>query len=268
MKSSKGFKMEPSFKFSIIQASPDELRGETVNVGVVAETPGGVSVRFSEMRKLRALTGHGWDEIATVYEQRIVEIASANGLAGLVEMRPPVSEIFKISALGTIQAKPEDFERQLQQVLKAYVSRPKLSRAEKQDKINTELKKFFRSKEILAKPGDDMGDRKVHASFVVSQSKSIVADFALQAKNMRIAATLDFRRPVAVRAKVFEKGGTLWFAKNELGSSTELFGVYAASDESVEEHRAELAIFNDYAGGNTFNWLVAKDQQRFAQNFY
>lgn len=260
--------MEPSFNFSIIQASPDDLRGEIVNVGVVADTPNGVRVHLPELRKLNSLTGHGWGEIATLYERRIIEMASDGGIGQLAGAKHPLSDVFTLSALGTITAKPEDLERQLQHVIKAYVARPKLSKTEKQDKINAELKKFFRSKELLASRGDPIEDHKVHAKFVVSEAKQIFADFALKSGHMKIAATLDFRTPVPMRSKAFEKGGTLWFAEKELGSDTEVFGVYAATPDAIETHKTELDIFKEYAGGNVFNWMVAKDAQRFAERFY
>jgi hypothetical protein len=89
--------MAPSYKFSVVQARPDRMRGERVNVGVIVRGPDGVDVRLPEIRKLSPLTGHHWDDVAAAFSKMIAETGEGEGSS-------IGSEVFAIGKPGDLTA--------------------------------------------------------------------------------------------------------------------------------------------------------------------
>ena len=100
--------MALSFKFSILQAAPDPRRGERVNVGLVVFLKDKVDFRMPELRKLRALTGHGWDDIARAYGGQIEKgFADQRDPEALIKSVALLSETFVPSDLGELHLRSE-----------------------------------------------------------------------------------------------------------------------------------------------------------------
>jgi hypothetical protein len=262
--------MDRSYKFAILQASPDAQRGERVNVGVVVATPNGLDVRVPELRKLRGLTGHGWDSVVDAYTRQLGEAWEVHGdLAGLSETPGGMSQVFALGAPGTLLASDTAYEERIQSILRFLVVRPVLSRREKQERINTEVARVLKQAGVLGGKGQTIDDHKVVSRFVVSEEKDIVADFAYKAtSNIKVVSTLDLRGSKSAHGKACEKGATLYFAKKQFGPTMEPFGIYAASPVEADAHKGEVDILTSFAEGNTFNWMVAADRQRFQHAFY
>jgi hypothetical protein len=171
--------MDRSYSFAVLQALPDKVRAERVNVGVVVASTDGIDLRAPELRKLRILTGHEWHDIT-----------------------------------------------------------------------------------------ETIDSHKVVQRYVISQEKDIVADFAYKNGSMKVVSTLDLRSTKSAHSRACEKGATLFFAKQEYGSQTRPFGVYAVSPEEEATRRSEIEILSGFADGNVFNWLSIEDRQRFSAAFY
>lgn len=261
--------MAQSFNFAILQAIPSRVRGERVNVGLVIATPDGIDLRVPELRKLHMLTGHEWKEIADAYHERLD--AEWRRCADLVELRESLgasSEIFSLSEMGSIAGRPEEYEDGIKAILGRYVDRPKLSRRERQQRINYEIARTLRNAGILSLKGQTIEDHKVVRQFVISNEKKLVADFAYKNGSMKVVSTLDLRIDRAAHAQACEKGAILYFAKEKFGSTLRPFAVYAARPDEAEARKPEIEILSGFADGNAFNWLDIEDRQRFSKAFY
>lgn len=259
--------MARSYKFSIVRATPNGLRAEKVNVGVVVFGPNGPDVRMPEIRKLNHLTGHGWEDISLAYK------SAFSGSATDTEARETElvqSEIFSLSAPGDLLARtPEEYESAVRKVLSLFVDKPALTRGERQQKINSEISSMIRQQGFLGEKTDTIDGGKVISHFVVSEKQDAVADFAYKTNFLKVVSTLDLRGlKIAAHGKACEKGATLYFAKKVFGNSVAPFGVYAANKSESATHRTEIDILDSFADGNIFNWNDTKDKIRFRQALY
>lgn len=249
------------------------MRGECVNVGLVVFGPTGTDVRMPEVRKLRHLTGHSWDGIADAYAAVMARLSQNNrGMEVVGRIGPPGlrNEVFSLSKPGELVADTdEQYEAEVRRVLFHFVDRPVLSRKEKQKKINSEISSMLKQGGLLASRSDTIDDGKVVANFVVSEDKAMVADFAYKPNGLKIVSTLELRGlTTAAHGKACEKGATLFFAKERFGDTVRTFGVYAASESEVATHRSEIEILTGFADGNSFNWMVPSDRQKFRHALY
>ena len=262
--------MALSFKFSILQAAPDPRRGERVNVGLVVFLKDKVDFRMPELRKLRALTGHGWDDIARAYGGQIEKgFADQRDPEALIKSVALLSETFVPSDLGELHLRSEsEYEERIDSILASLIMKPTLSRGEKKARINSEISKMLQAQQVLAKRGQTIDDHVVVRSFVVSQEKSLVADFAYKNGSYRIVSTLDLRTSGAAHGKACERGATLHFARESLGSETKTLAVYAVDPLEIKTRSAEIDILKGFSGGNAFNWLNASEQQKFRHLLY
>lgn len=266
--------MATSYKFSIIQARPDAMRGEGVNVGIVVHGPKGLDVRMPEVRKLAHLTGHRWEKIAEAYRHGLTK--SLDHVVDILQdvsdrpIQPIQSEVFILGRPGAIRAHSvEEYESAVKRILATFVDKPMLSRAERQQRINTEITAMLRQVGVLAQRGQRLEDGKVIPKFLVSEEKDIVADFAYKTDRLKVVSTLELRGiSTSMHAKACEKGATLYFAKQRFGGDVRPLGVYAATPEEFEAHKGEIEILKSFADGNAFNWMDAKDRQSFKAALY
>lgn len=263
--------MARSYKFSIIQARPDNMRGERVNVGLAVWGENGLDIRMPEIRKLRHLTGHNWDDIANAYSSALAKASEETG--DLISADNPLgfrSETFVLGKLGSLVASnPQEYEIAVKKILFLFVDKPSLSKKEKQQRINSEISAMLRKVGVLGHRGDSIEDGKVIANFVVSEEKDIVADFAYKPNGLKVVSTLELRGITsAAHGKACEKGATLYFAKDRYKSDVKVFGVYAASPAETETHRSEIEILRSFADGNAFNWMNPQDRQKFQSSLY
>jgi len=260
--------MAPSYKFSIIQARPDAFRGERVNVGIAIQTESKLDIRLPELRKLKPLTGHGWDEIARVYSESFAraDVRVIEGRDKSIELN---SEVFILGEPGVFVASSQDeYESRVRSILNHFVFRPKLSRKEKTEKINSEIARALKNVGVLARPDENINDGKIISRFVVSEEKDIIADFAYKTNVLKVVSTLDLRVARPAHSRACEKGATLYFAKQKFGDGISTFGVYAANSTDIEVHKSEIEILRGFAGGDIFNWSDARDRQRFTSALY
>jgi hypothetical protein len=175
------------------------------------------------------------------------------------------SEVFVLGETGT---SVEDYESRIKSILRHFVLRPRLSKSEKVEKINSEISRVLKNAGIFGHQGDPLNDGRVVPKFVVSAEKDIVADFAYQSTTLKIVTTLELRGARTAHGKACEKGATLYFAKEKFGSSMRPFGVFAANPSDIEEHRSEIEILRSFSDGNVFNWANAQDRQKFQTSLY
>jgi hypothetical protein len=262
--------MAHSYKFCLISAHPNSIRGERVNVGIVISGPNGMDVRLPEMRKLLHLTGHKWDDVANVYSRMLqTEGGRGGSFDSAFSSFSAYSEIFQLGKPGDLVANTNDeYEDAVKKILNFFVDRPSLSRREKQQRINSEISAMLKRGGLLSDKTHGIEDGKVVTRFIISQEKDIVADFAYKPNGLKVVSTLELRGlKNAAHGKACEKGATLYFAREQF-PGVKPIGVYAASPAEAESHRGEIEILSSFAEGNIYNWQVAGDRQKFQHNFY
>jgi hypothetical protein len=262
--------MAQSFEFAILQASPDNRRGEQVNVGLVVFLASKLDVRIPESRKLRALTGFAWDDVSRTYAQHIAKAFNPKvAAAEMIGSMDFTSSVFALSGLGTIRIdRPDEYEGRVESILDNLVLRPKLTPAQRQQRINTEIARVLRTAKVLAKQGQTIDDHKVVTKFVVSPSKKAVADFAYKNGTLRVVSTLDLRGDKDLHVQACVKGATLHFARETYGNDTRRIGVVAVEMADIKRRRSEIEILKDFADGKVFNWLDPKERKAFQRALY
>lgn len=262
--------MAHSFKFSILQAIPDRRRGERVNVGVMVFLKDRIDFRMPELRKLRALTGHGWDEVAQAYGTLIErEYIDQKEPSKLIKNISALSETFAPSEVGVMVIDSEsEYESRVDSILSSLIAKPSLSKRQRKAHINSEIAKTLEKQQVLARRNQTINDHVVVRSFVVDQTKDLVADFAYKNGLLKIVATLDMRTAGPSHGKACERGATLHFARELFGSATLPLAVYAVSPLELKSRSAEVDILKGFSSGNAFNWLDASEQRKFREMLY
>jgi hypothetical protein len=262
--------MASSFRFAVIQARPDTGRGEQVNVGLIVETAQGFDVRFPEIRKLKPLTGHSWNAVSEAYVRNAAQAwATRADIDALRRSDEWSSEVFILGEPGLILADtPIQYEQRVKSILDYFVSKPVLSRAQRQEAINSQIAKVFRKDGLLREGTETIEDHKVVPNFTVSEEKGLVADFAYKSKRLKVLSTLDLRGVKSAHSKACEKGATLFFARKAFGEDVGTFAVYAVSPLEADMRKGEVEILRDFAKGNVFNWSNAQDRGKFVSAFY
>jgi hypothetical protein len=259
--------MVNSFKFAVIQASPDRARGELVNIGVLCEGLESLIIQAPELRKLKLLTGHDWGEVLDRYSSFLQSVYKA-GDPGWIKLAQ-MSDVFKVEKFGEIRCESKNVQQHVEEILKTFVCRPTLSRKEKRARINTEMAKIFKAGGLLGDPDQGIDSGRVVQKFTVSEAKGAVVDFAYRTNRLKVVSTLDLRSTkIAAHARACERGSSLYFARQAYGSELQAFAVFAAPPSNIEEFQSEIEVLKDFSGGNAFNWINPEEQRAFRSLFY
>ena len=262
--------MDHTFNYAILRASPDARRGECVNIGVIVFLPDRIDVRVSETRKTVVLTGKSWDSYVQDYAELL--IASDNpdfddvervGLLRSIQNEITMSDLGWFEARGTRQ-----YEKSINDILKALVVRPKVPRGSAAAKINSEISNHFRSAKIMAGADDDLASGKVIRNLVIDRDEGLSADFALQNGVLNVATTLDFRSSQPRKGQAALKAITLDKARRVFdGSKVKRLAVYAVAPVRQDEVREHISLLRDYSD-ELFNWSIAAERQKFERVFF
>ncbi len=266
--SQRGSKMENIFSYSILTAVPDARRGERVNIGIVVFLPERIDIRFSDLGKLKALTGHDWNAYASSAQVRLNGLFEAgqkledfNERIGAMEnvIKPTDSGWFKLD-------RPEEYETRVGEILAALVNRPRRPSKPRETRINTEIAKEFRRTKVLARGSETIEDHKVMRNYLVSTEEDLRADFILKNGRYHVTATLDLRRENVHIKEATWKAVVLDRAGETLNDDVQRLGVYAATSGG-DQFRSHIQILRDYSD-HVFNWADPGEQRRYVQTIY
>lgn len=255
------------YKYAVLKAVPDPRKGERVNIGLIVFLPDRLDVRFSDVGKLRALTGKAWDDYMQSTKKMLFQlherlkepdkIASAFG---------EFERVLKFSDFASMRVRDEqDYEKRVREIIQTLVAKPKPARKTSTTRINTEIAGQFRNASVLAEPEQKIEDRKIVRDFYVAPEEDLKADFAFKNGRYFFTATLDLRKQnvhineaafkaiVLDKAKVFKEGATA-------------IGVYAAQRDD-RAHKAHIELLSDYAH-RTFNWLDDDDRRQYTRGVF
>lgn len=262
--------MARSSKFAVIRVTPDNIRNETVNVGIIVFRDGEPpEIHIPELRKLSILTGHLWTDVADAFKRRLSEIGSSHkSVEEIAENISALTEDFCLGSPGIFSDEGSDSKIAIRRILDQYVVRPKLARGEKRSRINREISNVFSRAGILGRRGETLDNKQVIARYPISREAQVTADFAYMPDELKVVATLDLRGKAGNHGRACEKGAIFYFARKEFGEQTRPFGIFAVEPSNLERHRAEIEVLEGFADGRVFNWHDLADRQKFQMEFY
>ena len=162
---------------------------------------------------------------------------------------------------------PEQYEGRVSELLRAMVMRPKVSRDRpKSTRINTEIARQLKGVQALATQEESLDSHKVVRDLLVEDD--LHADFAQRNGVLRVAATLDLRRPrvdfkeATLKAVVLDRAGDRY-----KGEGVQRIGIYAARNLEVDQFRSHIRLLNEYSDA-VYNWEDPGQRQKFMNVVY
>ncbi len=251
------------FKYAVLMAIPDRLRGERVNVGIIVFRPTGADVRLSDVAKLRALAGGDWDGYASDLRHRLIErFGSDPNAADAFVGGPAPDPIIQASDLAWFSiGNVNEYEAQVADILKSLVVRPRGPARPRSTRINTEIARQLKGFKVLASPDETINEHKVVRNFTIDRDEGLIADFALKNGLMHIATTVDLRKATINPGDAALKAITLDKAAEKYPKNVHLLGVYAADDFNAVA-KPSIKLLTDYAD-KAYNWLDEYEKREF-----
>jgi hypothetical protein len=259
--------MGPSFKYAVLQATPDARRRERVNVGLVVFRPDQLDVRFGELRKLQALTGRKWEKYASEYKRRASSLFAPGTKEELLLKRLSALEVVIVpSQFGWMTASSEEeYERRVGEILSAFITKPVSSRPTKERRLNTEMTDAFRKARILGDKDDALDSHKVMRDVYLEDD--IRADFVVKNGVYHVTATLDLRKQDTNIAEAALKAIVLDRAREAFGPSARKLGVYALDVLDESSFHSQIGLLRKYAD-ETFNWSDRDERTRYQHRIF
>jgi hypothetical protein len=243
------------FKYAVLMAMPNRLRGERVNVGILVFLNDRLDIRFAELSKIRALAGGEWEAYANDVRQRLFrDLGAGERAEEAIRASPQIDPIIHASDISWLTVRSlDEYEGRIKEILTNLVVRPKDEARPKSTRINTEISQQLKRLKVLAKPEESINDHRVVRDFYVSKEEELIADFALKNGKMHIAATLDLRKSFVRLDEAALKAIILDKAKQKFRKKVNLFGVYAAP-LGADQFKPHIELLRDYSD-TTYNWL-------------
>lgn len=254
------------YKYSIIRITPNPVRAETINVGIVVMKPSGPDVRIIDnAAKLKAITNI-FDLDALETSRKQLEKILTSGLA-IEQASLFFNGSFVLSNIGTFHAIDEKhYELKINELNKLFISPEKSKRKTEvsQKRIITELKDRFELEGVMGKGLHDIRDHKVVQGYPLSESEGLYAELLLKNGIYHLTETLDLRISNN-RQKMGEsafKAVTMDAAKAKWKSEVKTFVVFAAEPSQEKAHSQQLNLVSSYAD-NLFNLLSNEDMAKY-----
>jgi hypothetical protein len=257
--------MAHSFKYAILQAVPDERRGERANIGIVAFANDRLEVRVFETRKLNAFTAKSWDAEIKAFAEVIQKLDDPTMDSDRrVEWLRSVEGTFVLSQPGWFEARTtQEFNAALKDIAKTLVARPRRERRREGSSVVSEISSELRKKKVLATKEDELSSGLVFRGYHIADG--LEADFAQHNSQFHVAAVLDLRANNPQLAQAALKSVVLDQAAEHFPNVHKV-GVYSAAKERLPELRDNLAILRPYAD-DIYNWEDEHDRRHLTRLF-
>lgn len=254
------------YKYSIIRITPNPVRAETINIGLVVMKPSGPDVRVIDSpNKLKAITNNfGLDAIENTQKQ--LETILTSGLS-IEQASLFFQGSFALSSVGTFHAATEkDYEFKINELNKLFITpeRAKRKIEVSQKRIITELKDRFEQEGVMGRNLQDISEHKVVQGYPLSESEGLYAELLLKNGVYHLTETLDLRISNN-RQKMGEsafKAVTMNAAKSLWKSEVKTFVVFAADAPQEKAHSQQLNLVGGYAD-NVYNLLSNDDMAKY-----
>jgi hypothetical protein len=262
--------------FTLLRIRSDEIRGEQLNIGLVAFFPSGPKV-FVDAPTWRLRAFHpdfAYFDVDRLKDQLQTSLAQ---LKSLDDQRHLLSGGLGLvcgdDSLGFLAGESLD---QLQETVLELMTKlvaapvktlghPKELGLVPRSRLHTQLRAWFRSSKIFSSKLSDLSNGRVVASYPIDPADDLYADFALMNGSIHILETLDLRGiekvTKGIRGEVGLKAVLFDQARDLLSENTKRIAVTAADDYSVV--RSLTGLISKYAD-DVVVLESAEDRQRLA----
>ena len=257
------------YNYSIIRITPNPVRAESINIGLVVATPGGPDIRVLETStKIKAITKTFSMENLEDLKARL-EFLLTEKLT-LEEAVSFFQGSISLSNTGNFSANTEyEYESNVEFLNKTYITPERSNKKEPitQKRIITELKNQFSHYGIMGKGFDDLNDHKVVQGYPLSAQQGLYAELLLKNGVYHLTETLDLRTTNA-KQKIGDsafKAITMSTAKTIWSGKVNTLLVYAADMSQVRMHSQQLALVDNYAD-RMFNLLSNEEMSVYFEH--
>ncbi|MBP0047677.1 DUF3037 domain-containing protein [Marinobacterium sp. AK62] len=240
------------YKYAVLRACPDRVRGEIVNVGIVVISPEGqLDVLIpDQMNKAAALDSSMKAELIEEIANEACRAADyVSSVQDKIMMLETASNDFiRCSNFAEFQlSDTKHYTRKVNELLNLLVKPVKHKREAQSRRIGTKMKELFKSKSLLGGQ-DDIGKHLVVPEYPIDLARGFKADFALKNGVMHITQTIDMNTsdPKQKHAKAALHALTLDKATDVFGDDTKRYVVYSAArrNKTVDQ---TLQLLGDHA---------------------
>lgn len=258
-----------TYQYSIIRLSPDPLRGEIVNIGIIVFRPGALDIRLIEnFSKVKILNPD--IDTASIIEHQ-------NAIAKAIGELDADTAISVVNGMNTVQLSPpgtfiadteKTYEKRIESIMKDLVI-PRVKKARpRHTTMISKLKNDFRRMKLLGTNPEDIKRHRVVANYPIAADEKLYADFALKNGQWHITETLDLRgKPDTIKGDKYKQAAvraiTLERAAKRLQDCVPII-IYAADEIALELANYHINLLTDSAE-MAFNYLDNNDMARYFQ---
>ncbi|MBO9680925.1 MAG: hypothetical protein J7556_22085 [Acidovorax sp.] len=259
----------------IVLRAVDEVRGESLNAGVVLFAPDGPMVAMApNMSRLKALHpdyaaleplewGAKLQAALASYTQKLPDVMQQLSMLPLL-CQPFVTDATPGTTQLNLDAPQETLHALLSwQVLARPVTvRAKHTASKRQSKLTHQMRAWFRSAKVFSTNPEDLSKGRVVANFPVDARDDLYADFAVKNGRLHIIETLDLRGvehlTPSIRGGAAVKGFTLGEAKNAVDGDR--MAVVSASNFEISRPAIKMI---ERSASHLYVLESPKDRQSF-----
>jgi hypothetical protein len=272
----RGLMMDRFYKFAIVRFTPDQTRGETLNLGTLVVLNEGLDIRLTRrLERVRAFSAaldtsilYELVDNLKVMDERLrdKELGTEERIAMLSQVGP-----LKLSEFGTFRAENVNaYEARLAQIFKSMIDpEPALPRMrEKRSKLLTQVKSFFRQERVLAKRNEGLDSHRIVAGLELDEG--LTADLVLKNGAMHIVETVDASGDESSLRKAIGEIGTaalvLERARMKFGEQQTKSRIVYAASSSLERVAMPSLEAAQHQGAEIINWASADDRNKFIRS--
>lgn len=265
--------MAHTTSYAILRLTPDEARGETVNVGVVVFLPDRLDVRVQpSSQKIRALNPNAPVDALYALPDILNNLFGKGSDDVLRHHQLQHFPLVTVSPLGRFVADASSYEERVQSLLERFVKTPARTRQpERINRLEQEMRTAFSASKILGVGIDDIDRHRVVPNFPISAAEELYADFALRNGAWHITAVVDFR--VGRSSLRGPKKGQAAIKAVTLDNAVRRFGtdrcvpltVYTANDVDRQIIEPQLAMLADYSE-RLFDFAIPEDRAAYMEH--
>ena len=259
--------MAHSYSYAVLQAVPDQRRGERVNIGLVVLNVDGLDIQVCESRKIRALTGKSWDSFIDQFSQslRSADDPSLN-IENRLDRLKIVQGQLSLDKAGWFRTTGADYDIVTKEIMQALVVRPRERVVRDGSTVVSAISAELKSAAILAGRDETIDSGKVVRGYHVEPG--LEADFAQLNARLHVAAVLDLRADNPHVAQAALKAVVLDRAERIHGrSKVHKIGVYACAPARRAEVSEHISILKEYSE-DTLNWDDPSDRDGLKRIFF
>lgn len=255
------------YDYAVLQAIPDQRRGERVNIGVAVLKEDGLGIRVFESRKVQALTGQSWDSYIETFSSVLkgADDPSLPKTERFAKMEIVQNQII-LAKNGWFNSETDaDYETIINDIAKSVVLRPPRPKSKEEPSIVSEISPELRSAHILAGKNDQLGSGKMMRGFQIENG--LEADFAQLNSKLHVAAVLDLRATHPQIAQAALKAVVLDRAAAVHKIPVHKIGVYAVAPARRHEVQENIGLLERYAD-DVVNWEDESDRRGLKRMFF